>query len=122
LDSTGAGKTQTKSHIQVRTLRWGNRKEFFPDHAWHDIKNVFRALPNEGLVRFYEPFNKEVLLATRTEVIKEMFTLKPNDFGHPKNVQFMINQLTGSKFNFLSPHGHKVRASSVGDCKTIKAI
>jgi hypothetical protein len=22
----------------------------------------------------------------------------------------VINQLTGSKFNFLSPHGHKVRS------------
>lgn len=60
-------------------------------------------------MRFYEPMNKEVLLATRTEVVKEMFSLKPNDFGHPKNVQFMISQLTGSKFNFLSPHGHRVR-------------
>lgn len=60
-------------------------------------------------MRFYEPLNKEVLLATKTEVVKEIFSLKPNDFGHPKNVQFMINQLTGSKFNFLSPHGHRVR-------------
>ncbi|KAH8651294.1 cytochrome P450 [Xylariales sp. PMI_506] len=91
----------------VRTLWWGNRKQFFPDHAWHDIKNVFETLPNEGLVRYYEPLNREVLLATKTEVIKEMFSLKTNDFGHPKNVQFLISQLTGSKFNFLSPHGHK---------------
>jgi len=68
---------------------------------------VFATLPSRGLVRFYEPLSTEVLLATNAEVVKEMFSLKPNDFGHPKNVQYMINRLTGSKFNFLSPHGHK---------------
>lgn len=93
---------------QKRRFLYGNRKEMFPDQAWLDLWHVYQTLPNDGLVRYYEPLNKEVLLATKTEVVKEMFGLKSNDFGHPKNVQFMINQLTGSEFNFLSPHGHKV--------------
>jgi len=88
----------------------------FPDQAWLDLRQVYQTLPNEGLVRYYEPLNKEVLLATKPEVVKEMFGLKSNDFGHPKNVQFMINQLTGSEFNFLSPHGHKVRLRTLLQC------
>jgi hypothetical protein len=67
------------------------------------------TVPNKGLIRFYEPLNKEVLVATGPEVLKEMFSLKPNDFGHPKNVQFLVGQITGSQLNVLSPHGHKVR-------------
>lgn len=110
LRSTGAGRTRSaKTQAQVRTILRGNRKEFFPDHAWQDVGNVYETLASEGLVRFYEPLNKEVLLATKPEVVKEMFSLKPNDFGHPENVQFLMNQLTGSKFNLLSPHGHKVK-------------
>jgi hypothetical protein len=61
-------------------------------------------------MRFYDALSKEALVVTKTEAIKEMLTLKPDDFGHPKNVQYLMHRLTGSRFSFLSPHGHKVGA------------
>ncbi|KAK4119457.1 cytochrome P450 [Parathielavia appendiculata] len=91
-----------------RTLLRGNRKEVFPDYAWPEIRAAYETIPSRGLVRFYEPLSTEVLVATNTEAVKEMFTLKSDHFGHPKNVQYLINRLTGSKFNFLSSHGHKL--------------
>lgn len=69
------------------------------------------TLPNKGLIRFYEAFNREVLIVTSIDAIKEINSVKPYDFGHPKQVKYMLGRITSSSFNFLSEHGHKVRAS-----------
>lgn len=79
-----------------------------PDYAWEYIVTVIETLPNNGLIRFYEAFSREVLIVTNIEAIKEMNILKPFDFGHPKQVKYLLNRITSSKFNFLSEHGHKL--------------
>lgn len=83
----------------------------FPDYPYEDIRRVSETLPNNGLIRFYEPLNREVLLFTKPQAMKEMLSLKPYDFGHPSLIKFIMQRLTGSKFNFLTPDGHKVRVS-----------
>lgn len=72
-----------------------------------------KTLPNNGLIRFYEAMSREVLLVTSVDAIKEMTSLRPYDFGHPKQVKYMMSRITSSKFSFLSEHGHKVRRTNV---------
>lgn len=73
------------------------------------------SLPNNGLIRFYEALSREVILVTSVDAIKEMTSIKPYDFGHPKQVKYMMGRVTSSNFNFLTEHGHKVRAMSLLD-------
>ncbi|ORY67812.1 cytochrome P450 [Pseudomassariella vexata] len=91
-----------------RSWLYGNRNKFIPDNAWEDVRTVIETLPNNGLIRYYEAFSREVLLVTNIEAIKEMNSVKPFDFGHPKQVKYMLGRITSSKFNFLSEHGHKL--------------
>jgi hypothetical protein len=79
-----------------------------PDYPYEDIRSISATLPNNGLVRFYEPFCREVLLVTKPNTLKEMLTLKAYDFGHPELVKLLMKRLTGNEFNFLTPFGHKV--------------
>ena len=67
-----------------------------------------KTVPNKGLIRFYEAFSREVLVITSVDAIKEINSVKPYDFGHPKQVKYMLGRITSSNFNFLSEHGHKV--------------
>ncbi|KAH6674350.1 cytochrome P450 [Halenospora varia] len=79
-----------------RSFLTGNRDVVFPDYPYEDIRRVSETLPNNGLIRFYEPLNREVLLFTKPQAMKEMLSLKPYDFGHPSLIKFIMQRLTGS--------------------------
>jgi len=80
----------------------GNRSKLLPDNPWVEIGEAMHALPNNGLIRYYEAFSREVLIVTSVDAIKEMNSVKPYDFGHPKQVKYMLGRITSSSFNFLS--------------------
>ncbi len=104
----GAGLLLTKDSPQKRSWLCGNRSKLLPDNPWIEVGEAVRTLPNNGLIRFYEAFSREVLVVTSVDAIKEMNSVKPYDFGHPKQVKYMLGRITSSSFNFLSEHGHKV--------------
>jgi hypothetical protein len=78
------------------------------DYVWDDIRSISATVPNNRLVRFYEPFCREALLVMKPDTFKEMLGLKAYDFGHLSLIKLLMKRLTGSKFNFLTPVGHKV--------------
>jgi hypothetical protein len=73
------------------------------------MRSISETLPNNGLIRWYESLSREVLLVTSPQAVRDMLSLKTYDFGHPSLIKLMMSKVTGSKFNFLTPDGHKVR-------------
>ena len=111
-NSSGSYKLGKTNLRQKRTWMLGNRSSFLPDYPSQDVRDAVENVKNDGLIRFYDTLSREVLVVTTPEALRGMLTLKPYEFGHPGFVKYLMARLTGSKFNFLTPHGHRVRISS----------
>jgi hypothetical protein len=102
-------EAELKLKAQGRRWLYGNRKEFSPNYTRDGVDAIIKALPNNGLIRFYEALSREALLVTSVDAIKEITSAKPYHFCHPKKVKYMMSRITSSNFNFQGEHEHKVR-------------
>ena len=119
----------TVTFVPRRVLKWatqkrswlrGNRTKLLADNPWIEVGDAVRTLPNTGLIRYYETFSREVLVVTSVDAIREMNSVKPYDFGHPKQVKYMLGRITSSNFNFLSEHGHKIFRKNLRPAFTVQ--
>lgn len=47
-------------------------------------------------------------MVTKPQALRDMLSLKHFDFGHPGMIKHVMQRLTGSKLDFLSPDVHMV--------------
>ncbi|GKT90331.1 cytochrome P450 [Colletotrichum tofieldiae] len=80
----------------------GNKNIYFLDNPWTDFPNVVKSIPNNGLIRYYGAFSRELVLVTKPHALREMLGVKAYDFGHSSLVKLAMKRFTGSNLGFMS--------------------
>ncbi|KAK2024499.1 cytochrome P450 [Colletotrichum zoysiae] len=91
----------------------GNKDIYFLDNPWTDFPNVVKSIPNNGLIRYYGAFSRELVLVTKPHALREMLGVKAYDFGHSDLVKLAMKRFTGSNLGFLSDEDTKRHRKSL---------
>lgn len=68
-----------------------------------------RAVPNEGLIRYYMVGNLERVFLTTPKALSDVLVHKAYDFEKPELVQLQLRRVTGNGVLLAEGHEHKVR-------------
>ncbi|KAL0943252.1 uncharacterized protein CTRU02_201138 [Colletotrichum truncatum] len=91
----------------------GNKDIYFLDNPWTDFPNVVKSIPNNGLIRYYGAFSRELVLVTKPHALREMLGVKAYDFSHSSLVKLAMKRFTGSNLGFLSDEETKRHRKSL---------
>ncbi|KXH26577.1 hypothetical protein CSIM01_02878 [Colletotrichum simmondsii] len=91
----------------------GNKDIYFLDNPWTDFPNVVKSIPNNGLIRYYGAFSRELVLVTKPHALREMLGVKAYDFGHSSLVKLAMKRFTGSNLGFISDEETKRHRKSL---------
>jgi cytochrome P450 len=85
-------------------------KRLLTEPSTGDFLRWSNEIENSGLIRFYGAFNKECLLVTRPEVVKEVLQQKAYHFHKLQAIKNIMQQVTGYGLLVAEGDDHKVRS------------
>ena len=77
-----------------------------------DLSRILDTVPNDGLLRYLDVLNKEVVVVTRPHAIAEFFQTRNDDYQKPPKLMRLLEAILGK--GLISAEGleHKVWSSS----------